>query len=67
VKELIQDDFTVANVKQELSKILTDKKHKNAMLNGYSKVRQILGTKNAAQNAAFEIVKSLSDSKRSSF
>lgn len=67
VKELIQDDFNVANVKQELGKIMTDKKHKNAILDGYSKVRQILGTKNAAQNAASEIVKSLTDNKRNSF
>jgi len=52
VKELIQDDFSVQNVVDELRLILTDKKYKNSMLKGYTVVRQRLGNENASANTA---------------
>jgi lipid-A-disaccharide synthase len=52
VKELIQSDFTVKNVVDELRLILSDKKYKNSMLMGYTKVRQRLGNENASANTA---------------
>ncbi|MDZ7607213.1 MAG: lipid-A-disaccharide synthase [Cyclobacteriaceae bacterium] len=52
VKELIQDDFSVENVVDELRRILSDNKYKNSMLLGYTKVRQRLGNENASANTA---------------
>jgi lipid-A-disaccharide synthase len=52
VKELIQGDFTVNNVVDELRLILSDKKYKNSMLMGYTKVRKLLGNENASANTA---------------
>ncbi len=52
VKELIQDDFTLDKVVKELRLILTDKKYKNTMLQGYTNVRQRLGNENASANTA---------------
>jgi len=52
VKELIQDDFSVENVADELRKILSDNKYKNSMINGYATVRQRLGNENASANTA---------------
>ena len=52
VRELIQNDFSVDNVVTELRKILSDKKYRNSILNGYTKVRLQLGNENASANAA---------------
>jgi len=52
VKELIQDDFSVANLKGELIKILTDVVYRGSMLQGYDLVSEKLGDKSASDYTA---------------
>jgi lipid-A-disaccharide synthase len=52
IKELIQDKATVANVSDELKKILQDADHRNKILQGYNEVIKILDTGSASENAA---------------
>ena len=51
VRELVADSFTIENIRQELSALLT-KKARETMLAGYDEVRQRLGTEQAPANAA---------------
>ena len=51
VRELVADSFTIENIRQELSALLT-KKARETMLAGYDEVRQRLGTEQAPTNAA---------------
>lgn len=60
VKELIQHDFNVKNLKAELSKIL-DEKHREQLFEDYKLLRQKLGGTGASQNTAqliYEKIKS---------
>jgi len=50
--ELIQRDAAPAALAAETAKLLTDTPERAAMLEGYAEVRQLLGTKKAAGNAA---------------
>jgi lipid-A-disaccharide synthase len=52
IKEFIQDKATVANVSDELKKILQDVDHRNKILQGYDEVIKILDTGSASENAA---------------
>jgi lipid-A-disaccharide synthase len=52
VKELIQDKATVANVSDELKKIIDQPDHRNKILDGYDEVIKILDTGSASENAA---------------
>ncbi len=56
VKELIQGMFTAENLTMELKLLLDDKVYVHTILNGYNDIREALGTKKAADNAAFKIV-----------
>jgi lipid-A-disaccharide synthase len=51
LKELIQDEFTLATLTKEFELLLTDKKKKE-ILNGYEELKQKLGNKGASARAA---------------
>ncbi|MDG1277417.1 MAG: lipid-A-disaccharide synthase [Algoriphagus sp.] len=52
VKELIQDDFSVKNLRIELSKILSNTQTKGAIFQGYDLIQDRLGTESASKNTA---------------
>jgi lipid-A-disaccharide synthase len=56
VKELIQDNFNVANTENELRKIVPGSPGREAMLNKYQAMKAHLGPSNASERAAKEIV-----------
>ncbi|MCP4121046.1 MAG: lipid-A-disaccharide synthase [Bacteroidetes bacterium] len=60
VTELIQDDLTDTNFKDELEKILPDGRKREEMLNGYLEMTKKLGTGSGSEQAAeiiFELMK----------
>jgi lipid-A-disaccharide synthase len=59
VRELIQDDFSVANLKEELIKILTDVVYRGSMLQGYDLVSNKIGDKSASDQTADLILEAL--------
>jgi lipid-A-disaccharide synthase len=52
VTELIQDDLTANNLKDELKKILPGGKYRQAILDGYEEMTGILGTGSGSKQAA---------------
>ena len=52
VRELVADTFSEENIAGELQRIIPDGQQREAMLAGYSDVREALGEKKAAENAA---------------
>ena len=52
VKELIQDDFSVENLKFELQKIFTNVVYKGEMLQGYDLIQDKIGEGSASHTAA---------------
>tara|TARA_B100000809_G_scaffold261044_1_gene309147 strand:+ start:29 stop:1141 length:1113 start_codon:yes stop_codon:yes gene_type:complete len=58
VTELIQDDFTKANLKKELTKIL-DENHREKLLLNYSKLEKKLGGKGASEKTAKLIARNI--------
>ena len=58
VKELIQNDFTKANLKQELSKIL-EEKNREKLFSDYYELEKLLGGKGASEKAAKQIINDL--------
>lgn len=61
VKELIQDDLTVENIKKELSLLLFDESKKQLVKNDYDDLKNVLsGNGNASANAAAIILKTVS-------
>lgn len=52
IKEFIQGEANVQSVGNELTRLLTDKKHRKLILNDYKKMRNILGDRSAAENTA---------------
>lgn len=59
IKELIQNDLTVENLKIELSKLLTNNNFRNSILSDYEAINQILNKRNASENAGKSIVNDL--------
>jgi len=59
VKELIQNDFSIPKLREELRKILTDQVYKGLMLQGYDSVKERIGEGSASATAAALIYKSL--------
>lgn len=58
VKELIQDELTVANITTELTKLLTDPGKQEQLRADYSRLRELLGQEgHASRNAAEVIIK----------
>lgn len=55
VKELVADSFSDENIETELARLIKDGPARTAMLNGYADIRNILGEKRAADNAAEKI------------
>ena len=54
VPELVADKFSVANIREELTRILPDTTNgcREKMLEGYGQVRQLLGNEKAPENTA---------------
>lgn len=52
IEELIASRFTDKNVECELYRLLTDEVYRRRMLDGYTRIRSILGSSPAAQTAA---------------
>lgn len=56
VKELVANEMTIKNIKQELNAIINDDLYRNRMLAGYDDLMEILGPAGASQNAANKMV-----------
>ena len=56
VKELIQDELTVENLKVELYKLLNDKEYRNLILADYHLLKEKLGNSGASERAAEIII-----------
>ena len=52
VKELIQDDFSIENLRNELQKIFSNVVYKGEMLQGYDIIREKIGEGSASETAA---------------
>jgi lipid-A-disaccharide synthase len=59
VKELIQDDFSIENLRKDLQRIFSDVVYKGEMLQGYDLIREKIGEKSASKSTAELILKSL--------
>jgi lipid-A-disaccharide synthase len=59
VKELIQNDFSVFKVSEELNKILTNTVYRGLMLQGYDQVKEKIGKHHASNTTAVLIWESL--------
>jgi lipid-A-disaccharide synthase len=59
VKELIQDDFSVEKLREELNRIFTNVVYKGEMLQGYDLVKEKIGDQSASETAASLILESL--------
>lgn len=59
VKELIQDEMTVANVRNELTKLVDDKDYRNRLMADYNELRQVLGGEGASGVTADLMLKTL--------
>ncbi len=59
VAELVADTFTDDNIANELAAVTADGAPRDAMLQGYAEVKSILGDKDAADNAAQEMLEIL--------
>ena len=59
VKELIQDDFSISNPKNELNRIFTNVVYKGEMLQGYDLVQEKIGQGSASEITAGFILNSL--------
>lgn len=57
VKELIQDEYSLGNTKNELEKLLFDNKCSDKQLMEYRRITETLGTSKASATAALEILK----------
>lgn len=56
VKELVADGMTIANVKKELSALLTDPSYRQQMLDAYTEVSTLLGATGASEHAASQMI-----------
>lgn len=59
VKELIQHECTVTNIRAELKKLIEDESCRNAMLNDFNELITILGEGGASQKVARYLLKSI--------
>jgi len=56
IKELVQNDFTSANIANELEKLLHDKKYRQEILDNYTQLKTMLGGKGASARLAKELI-----------
>jgi len=63
VTELIQSDFTLENIVNEMNKIVHDPENEKRMLADYHEMMILLGDKGASERAAKLMVRKLKDSK----
>lgn len=56
VKELIQNDLRIVNLKNELNSLLFDQRYRNGILEGYEELRSMLGGAGASAAAADIVV-----------
>ena len=59
VKELIQDDYSLKNLRFELTKILSNQLAKGAIFQGYDEIEERLGSQSASDNTAELILSTL--------
>jgi lipid-A-disaccharide synthase len=59
VRELIQNDFSLDNLRQELGRLLSDATYKQEMLVGYELIREQIGEQQASERVARLILESL--------
>ncbi|MEB2783908.1 lipid-A-disaccharide synthase [Algoriphagus persicinus] len=59
VKELIQNDFSILNLKAELQQILGNQVYKGHMLQGYDLIKEHIGESSASETTAGLILESL--------
>ncbi|MCS5490243.1 lipid-A-disaccharide synthase [Algoriphagus limi] len=59
VKELIQDDFSPAQIEKELNAIFTNPIHKGEIFQGYDEILEKLGDQSASETVAKRIIESL--------
>lgn len=57
VTELIQGDFNLSRVEHELLSVINNGPRRDAILEGYAKVRELLGGEGASDRVAEEIIK----------
>jgi lipid-A-disaccharide synthase len=63
VKELIQSDFTVKNITEELNRLLNDTAYRQAILNEYDSLSELLGGPGASARIAGYLVEDASKNK----
>jgi lipid-A-disaccharide synthase len=56
VRELIQDDFSLANLRQELNLLVSDTAYRNEMQAGYDLIRERIGEQQASEQVAHLIL-----------
>jgi len=56
VKELIQNDLTAANIRDELRSLLTNFKRQKKLLEDYEELKYVLGNAGASDRAAETII-----------
>jgi lipid-A-disaccharide synthase len=56
VKELVQDDFTVKNITEELSKLLNDEVYRNRIIGDYNELEKMLGGGGASSRISKHLV-----------
>ncbi|MCM0042247.1 MAG: lipid-A-disaccharide synthase [Algoriphagus sp.] len=59
VRELIQDDFSLDNLRQELGRLLSDATYRQEMKVGYDLIRERIGEQQASERVAHLILESL--------
>ena len=59
VRELIQDDFSLDNLRQELGRLLSDATYRQEMKVGYDLIRERIGEQQASERVARLILESL--------
>jgi lipid-A-disaccharide synthase len=61
VKELIQDDFSIENLKSELNRIFSNVVYKGEMLQGYDLIQERIGEGSASETTAALILETLGE------
>jgi lipid-A-disaccharide synthase len=60
VKELIQQDCTATNIRQEIELLIENNSYRNEMITNYKEMRLILGQGGASKKVAQSLLKTIS-------